>query len=123
MNRNMLNISYWKDTSYVLGIFAVILLIFTRNIAAFFKLFIACIIVIYIPGYALATLLLPKWRTLEKSIIALFIGIGPGAVTAYIIGVFGIKTVTVLFSIIIALISILVMLFVKDDKTDSEEKE
>ncbi|MGV8150733.1 MAG: hypothetical protein ACP5NV_03335 [Candidatus Woesearchaeota archaeon] len=116
-NFDMKKISYaeFKHFLIISLIIAIVFAVFTKSIIPFLGLFFGFLVIIYIPGYALASLLLKEWGTLEKSIIALFLGMAPGPIIVYALSSLNIHALTIGFSIFIAVISIIIILFTQQE--------
>lgn len=102
-------IKKYVNSLYVLFIFLVIFIIFTRTFYEGLKLFFGFVIFAFIPGLTLAEYLFDKLETFEKSLIAGFIGLWIIPLLMYYSSIFGLHSITILFTVTVSLLCIILL--------------
>lgn len=92
-------------------VFLIVFIIFARNFSEAIRLWWAFFIVFYIPGYFIAEFAFSDWKSVFKSILAPFTGIGVTSLILYYLSLLGIKSINMYYSISVALILLLLILF------------
>ena len=106
-----MRIKEYRTSAYVLAAFLLVFLVYTRNIGEGLRLFIGFIVIGFIPGTMIAEYTLASLSQLERAMIAGFVGIWLAPLLMYYFSIFGMKSVSVIFTIAVCAICLALLVF------------